>query len=424
MRKLLLTIIISGFILQLSSIARAQNCNRAPSTGYSAAGARAYAQWCSECGGIPTGNFSCNPGTHWGRRDADVNQPADNSAAEAEAERERQAEAERKRQDELRRQEEDRQKREAEERQRQQEEFERNKAQALQELKGTSGELGLKGLDTESNFGIKDVSVSSPGLHEARGPADCTWGDQGASVVDLRCLGLDPDKPIVIDPHVVRGQQRVFPAQISTATFQNANYIKGFEALMRPGFHPQDAEDAIASFKAAQLERPNDPMVRNGLALAQDILKARQQKEIDDQAQAGQLVRKAYAGIIVGDASSARTFMAQARELEPYDTQLRFADTLISVAAPESAAASTPDRRAAYKIVANSVVAINEQNDSAAVAMLQAAQRLQPDDKFIAALLTTVKNYDAGHASANPPPRSATSPQARPQNQLPGGPQQ
>ena len=54
------------------------------------------------------------------------------------------------------------------------------------------------------------------------------WGDQGSSVVDLRCLGLDPNKPIVLDPHVVRGQERVFPAQIDPATFENANYNNGF----------------------------------------------------------------------------------------------------------------------------------------------------------------------------------------------------
>jgi hypothetical protein len=428
MKKILVTILLSAIVLLLSTTALSQNCNSAPNTGYSAAGAQAYARWCSDCGGRPTGNFSCNQGSHWGRRDSGGSSSSYDSgaaAAAAEAERQRQAEAERKRQqDEIRRQEEERQKREAEERQRKQEEFERNKAQALHDLKGTAGELGLKGLDTDSGFGLKDVSGGTTGLHERSGPADCTWGDQPASVVDLRCLGIDPDKPIVIDPHVVRGQQRVFPAQIDPATFQNANYNKGFEALMRPGFHPQDAADAIAFFKAAQAQRPNDPMVRNGLALAQDILKARQQKEINDQVQAEQLVRKAYAGLIVGDTSSARAFIAQARALEPHDAQLRFADTLISIAAPESTSASTPERRAAYKIVANSVVAINEQNDSAAVAMLQAAHRLQPEDKFIQSLLLTMRNYEAGRASANPPPRSATSPQARPQNQLPTGPQQ
>ncbi len=430
MKNILGSVILSTFVLSLCSVALAQNCNSAPNTGYSAAGAQAYARWCSECGGTPTGNFSCNQGSHWGRRDSGSTSSSSYdsgaAAAAAEAERQRQAEAERKRQeDELRRQEEERQKREAEERQRKQEEFESNKVQALRDLKGTAGELGLKGLDTSDNFGIKDVSGGTPGLHMTSGPADCTWGNQPASVVDLRCLGLDPDKPIVVDPHVVRGQPRVFPSQIAPATFQNANYNKGFEALMRPGFHPQDAADAIAFFKAAQAQRPNDPLVRNGLGLAQDILLIRrQQPKYDDHDKTAEFTRKAYAGLIVGDTGSARAFIAQARELEPHDTQLRFADTLVAVAAPESTTASTPERRAAYKIVANSVVAINEQNDSAAVAMLQAAHRLQPQDKFIQSLLLTMRNYEAGRASASPPPRSATSPQARPQNQLPTGPQQ
>jgi hypothetical protein len=91
------------------------------------------------------------------------NQPVDNSAAIAAAEAERQRqEAELQRQEEeRRRQEEERQRREAEERKRKQEEFERNKAQALRDMKGISGELGLKGVDSSDSFGLKGLGENS-----------------------------------------------------------------------------------------------------------------------------------------------------------------------------------------------------------------------------------------------------------------------
>src|ERR1039458_5024956 len=102
MKRSLLAALLLGLVVVVvsSPAALAQNCNSAPNTGYNAAGARIYAQWCSACGGRPTGNFSCDPGSHWGGRGA-VNpgsQPSyDNSAANAAA-AEAATEAERQRQ--------------------------------------------------------------------------------------------------------------------------------------------------------------------------------------------------------------------------------------------------------------------------------------------------------------------------------------
>jgi len=228
----------------------------------------------------------------------------------------------------------------------------------------------------------------------------------------LRCLGLDPDKPIAVDPWVARGRQRVFSAQIDPATFKNANYNKGYEALMRLGYHPQDAMDAIAFFKVARLQRPNDPLVRTGLYLAQDLLKLRQQKQIDDRAHAAELTQKAYAGLILGETGSARAFIVQALELDPNNANLRFVDSVMAIAGPESTIGGTPERRAAYKIVGNSLVCLSMQNDGAAVAMLQAAQRLQPHDKSIASLLFTLRRYEAGRAAAQQPSSSAIAPRS------------
>jgi len=411
-RHLMLAVLLGLAVMALSSpVASAQNCNSAP-TGYGGAWWKSYSAWCSACGGTPNpAKTSCTPGPNWGRRGG--NGAPDNSAAEAAAANaaaQAEAEAERQRQEQLlREQEEERQRREAEERKRRQDEFERNKQQAVRDMKGISGELGLKGLDSGGfglkgiaetgggGFGLKDAPSDSPATALAK-PPECKWGDQDSSVVDLRCLGLDPDKPIVVDPHVVRGQQRVFPAQIDPATFQNANYNKGFEALMRLTLSVQDAQDAVAYFKAAKLQRPNDPLVRNALYLADGILEARQQKEKDDQAKVAELTKQAYAGLISGETGSARSFITRARELDPNNANLRFLDTVMTIVGPESTTASTPERRAAYKIVANSLVSISRQNDAAAVAMLQAAQHLQPQDKFIGTLLLSMKNYEAGRS--------------------------
>jgi hypothetical protein len=50
-------------------------------------------------------------------------------------------------------------------------------------------------------------------------------------------------------------------------------------------------------------------------------------------------------------------------------------------------------RKDAYSLVANSLVSISKQNIAAAVGMLEAAQRLQPEDKFIGAFLLEMCNY-------------------------------
>jgi len=324
-----------------------------------------------------------------------------------EAERQRQ-EAERQRQEEeLRRQEEERQRREAEEAKRRQEEFDRAKRDVLRDMKGiTQGELGLKGVETTDNLGLKgigDTGAGGLGLKDVSSSAsatrpkqpECQWGNLGSSVVDLRCLGLDPDKPITLDPHVVRGEERAFPAQPDPATFANVNYQKGFESLMK--FGVEDAAAAVAYFQQAQRERPGDPLVRNGLLLAQDILKARQQKEKENRSSAAYFTLQSYAALMMGDAESARSYIAQARQLDPNNDGAKFIGSLATINWPEIAA--TPARRDAYKLVANSLVSIRERNYASAVAMLEAARRLQTGDSFIGTLLQEMRNYEAGRAS-------------------------
>ena len=301
-------------------------------------------------------------------------------------------EAERQRQQEI---EDQRQREEAEARGRQAD-FERAKEDALRSMKGIAeGELGLKDIgDTTPGLTLKEAPSS--GTTQPKKP-DCEWGNMGPSVVDLRCLGLDPNKPITVDPHVVRGQQRVFPAQIDRATFENANYNEGFRALMR--FDAASAGAAIEHFKQAQKERPNDPLVRNALLLAQDIFKARQQKEKDDQAQAAYLTLQSYAALMMGDSKRAKDWLAEARKLSPSDSKITFVESLSKM--DLGMEGTYPQRRDAYRLVANGLVSINHQYIDAGVGMLEAAYRLQPQDEIIGLLLQKMRGYQAGPTSAN-----------------------
>lgn len=310
--------------------------------------------------------------------------------------RKMQAEEEEKKQQET----EDQKKRDAEKAKLGQEEFERNKQKALMDMKGIAGELGFKG-DNSDDFGFK--SGSSLAAAPVAQKPECQWGDMGANVVDLRCLGLDPGKPIVVDPHIVRGQQRSFPAQVDPATFKNANYNKGFEALMRPTFNIKDATDAVAYFQAAQLQRPNDPLVRNGLLLALDILKARKdeaERTRKEQAEFAYLTLQSYASLMMGEDRNARSYIAQARKLNPNDNTAKFVESLARLNwGPE---ATSPRKKDAYRLVANSLVSIRQQDTAGAARMLEAAQRLLPYDRAINGLLQGMHDYESATNKVQP----------------------
>jgi len=267
-------------------------------------------------------------------------------------------------------------------------------------LKGAdAGALGLKDIgDTGTgSLGLKDITTSARADHPQK--AECEWGNLGASVVDLRCLGLDSDKPISVDPNVTKGKERVFPAQIDPKTFENANYNKGFKALMR--FDAASAATAVEYFKKAQKERPKDPLVRNGLFLAQDIYKARLKKEQEknDQARATYFTLQSYAAMMMGDMEKAKDYITEARKLDPENNNIKFVESLAKM---DLALKGTyPARRDAYRLVANSLVSINRYGDLAvAEVMLESARELQPEDKFIDMFLQELRNYRAGFVSA------------------------
>ena len=321
-----------------------------------------------------------HPGPNWGgRANAAPSQPS----YDYEAERARQ-EAERQRQEEeLRRQEEERLRREAEERQRRQEEFERNKQQALRDMKGIGGELGLKGLDTGDNFGLKGLGDTGGGLGLKTTPSatpakppECKWGDQGSSVVDLRCLGLDPNRPVTLDFHVVRGQQRVFPAQVSAATLQNPNWHKGWMALAQPPFSSKEAEASIAAFKAAQLQRPNDPMIRMALYIADGILQARYQKE---EAQAEQKLHNGLAALMLGDLKTATASIEEATHLAPKDASITQWEGIVWGLGSNYPGGSSP----ACKLASTAFLFEAIGQPKSAIRALEVAAKMFPKDAYI-----------------------------------------
>ncbi len=407
MKRCLLPAILLGFaVLALSSTAVAQGSGQV-------AACHCY---CGKVLRAPCGENDCKRACGWtgGSSGGSSGYPSVNddaaAAAAAEAERQRQEE-------ELRRQEEERQRQEAEEAQRRQAEFERNKQEALRDMKGIAGELGLKGVETDDNpglkglgdtgtggLGLKDVP-SSTGAQAAKNP-DCQWGNLGSAVVDLRCLGLDPDKPISLDPHVVRGQQRVFPAQIDPATFKNPNYNKGFEALMRRTFSVKDAMDAIASFEAAQAQRANDPLVHNALLLAQDILKGRQRKEQEDQARAMQSLYHGIAALMMGDVRTAGDSVERAQKIDPASSTIGpWARLMVGLGSQYTGA--EPGKKVACQLVGNALIFESRGEFRNEIYALETAARLVPDDLYVKSML-----WRARHLKPENPDFSSVAPGA------------
>jgi len=404
------------------SVALAEDCTRSPlgaGAQATAANWNRYAAWCSACGGTPdVSKNSCSQGPNWGKGQSSSASATDaasqigfqigqgigrlifgDPAAERRAEEDRlqlmqsQSQMARVRADE-------------------QEQTILDATRMAQQLDDRSRQetasnlAGIPRTDnlafgSSTNFFDVPSNPTTPSVgaidNRPRGQSECNWGDQDSSVVDLRCLGLDPGRPIAVDPHVVRGQERVFPAQIDLATFQNVNYNKGFEALMLPTFSVKDAMDAVTYFQLAKLQRPNDPMVRNGLLLAQDIVKARQQKEKDDQSKAAFLTLQGHAALMMGDTQTAKGYLAQAHQLDPNDKLIQSMESLAEINLGSES--TYPERKAAYRLVANSLATARRQDIGAAVGMMEAAHSLQPYDTTISAYLDALRKYSGSHSS-------------------------
>ncbi len=336
------------------------------------------------------GNPACVGATgDGGGNSSSDNAAAAAAAAEAERERQRQLEADRLR----RQQEADEQRRRDEEAARQrQAEFERKKQDALDSMKGIAGgELGLKGADA-GDLGLKDVGGSDTrdlGLRDQVNdlPSECKWGDQGTAVVDLRCMGLNPNRPIAIDPHVVRGHQRVFSAQVDLTLFDDPDYKKAMEAEVRTGVgRVETMDEAIQYFKRTQLKRPNDPLVRQALLLAETLLKYRMQERQDNRDQAVEQLYRGVAALMTGDMVAAGEIIRRAGELDP--TNPNIADWSAAVTAMKAHFQGTGhDVKTVEKLVGNALTSEAWGNYDTEVTEMKMARSLSHDDKYVALVL-------------------------------------
>jgi hypothetical protein len=323
---------------------------------------------------------------------------ANAAAAAAEADRQRQAEADRQRRQ--REAEEQRLRDEAAAKQRQAD-FDRRKREALDSMKGIAGgELGLKG-DAAGDLGLKDLGGTGLGLRDTSPnlPPPCKWGDQGTSVVDLRCLGLDPDRPIVIDPHIVRGHERVFAAQVNLALFENDNYKKGMASEMH--FEAAGAALAVEYFKKALLDFPNDPTVRTTLLLAQDILAARSRREQQADEQSELAVLHSLTALMNGDLDAAKEQVKRAGEIAPANQDIR--DLALSIAAMSSNfKAPGRDNKTVEKLVGNAYLAEGWGHYRVEVQFMEKAKQLDKNNAYVAAMLARARYLSAKYPISAP----------------------
>jgi tetratricopeptide (TPR) repeat protein len=141
-----------------------------------------------------------------------------------------------------------------------------------------------------------------------------------SSVVDLTFL--DPNKPIVIDPNVVKGNDRRIPVQPGSATPKGENYEKGFGELLK-----MDPTSALVYFKQAEAENPDNPLVRDAIDFASALMKVhadnastKEQKETFFKARSSFL--DSTIALTKGDAVKAIDSIEEALRANPKDEKL------------------------------------------------------------------------------------------------------
>ena len=254
------------------------------------------------------------------------------------------------------------------------------------------------------NDAVSDAidAIAKAEATKAAKDAECHWGDQSADVVDLRCLGLDPDRPIAVDPHVVRGEQRVFSAQVDLTLFDDPDYKKAMEAEVRPGVETMD--EAVQYFKRTQLKRPNDPVVRQALLLAETLLKGRMQQRQDNLNQAAQQQQTTrtrpgsssitgLASLMMGDMVTAGDSIKRAGELDP--TNPNVANWSLTVAAMKTHFQGTDrDVKIVEQLVGNALTSEAWGNYSVEVDEMKVAKNLSHDDKYVNTMLDHAQHLD------------------------------
>ena len=305
-------------------------------------------------------------------------QRREEEARQRRAEEARQAEAERKRR----------------------EEFAKSRQDALHLLKGVeSGELGLKGLDQDNDLRLKGSKASTlrdaPSATKARGANKCP-PSQDPAVVAL--CQRDPNKPITVDQGVVKGKHKF---QVSEKTLNNENYVRGFDAI-RAGDYPV----AVQHFKKAKAELGNDLLVRNGLALAEDLVKM--QKRKTRETAAGREFHQGVMSAIHGNYDVGIEHIRKAIALDPGNP--RYRDELTFVQGVKTGVAVAADKEQdlrrkaiaekAFQVAEKSLAAMYRHDWTSAIAILEAALMINPDDRTIKDVLAIARNAERKEAAA------------------------
>jgi len=349
----------------------AQNCS-APPSGSGSDWAEQYAAWCRSCCGTVTGSgprIGCDKGSNWGCGNpggsSGPGTTSNSAALAAQAEREAAARKERESNERL---------------QKEQAEAEARRQKFQEEQEGLTRKI--KGA-AETGFEPRGVSPASP-------------TPVGADVVDLR--HLDPDRPIIVDPNVVRGKPRVFPAQVPLKTLENPNYKKGFESLMAG-----TPLVALSYFNEARKELPDDLMVGHALGLTQDILRARRENaESDIRRRALEEATRGFAALQAGDLDTALACYGRASGLVPaeasyYDEcheltrQLREADHAPSA---RDAAQRAQKMRKAREVARGAILALQRGDCEGARRLLSAALVVCPDEPTLRVMLHRVEGLE------------------------------
>lgn len=225
------------------------------------------------------------------------------------------------------------------------------------------------------------ATPASPASPQTPAPVD-------SKAVDLR--HLDPNRPIVVDPNVVKGRERVFSVQVSQETLNNPSYKKGCEAFMN-----RDPVAALGYFQQVQQERPGDPLVRAQILLAQDLIKVKANKETG----AYLIGLKGMHAARNGDYAGALAQFQRAHDLYPQEKIIaRWMQNLevlnLDMERLQNDPGLRPEDKAtemrAMNLAGNAMVALMRGDYSTAQVVLEAAQKIEPQSKRLQVLLEGV----------------------------------
>jgi hypothetical protein len=239
-------------------------------------------------------------------------------------------------------------------------------------------ETRLANLSPQQGYTATPASPASP---KTPAPVD-------SKAVDLR--HMDPNRPIVVDPNMVKGRERVFSVQVSKETLNNPSYQKGCEAFMN-----RDPASALRYFQQVQQERPGDPLVRAQILLAQDLIAVKANKETGAYMIALEGMHAARNGNFAG----ALVQFQKAHDLYPQEKIIaRWMQNLevlnLDLERLQNAPGLTPREKAtemrAMNLAGNAMVALMRGDYSTAQVVLEAAQKIEPQSKRLQVLQEAV----------------------------------